>query len=506
MKRPAVTQTCILMVIALMVSAGAQAASVAFRVTLDAKRFSTPYTGRLYVVLAPDNGLEPRLNVGDWFNPPQIVAVDVENLAPGVSVVIDGAAISYPAEASEIAPGTYAIQAFGRLNPDTSDAGKGAGDPISAPATVTLADGEMPATLDLLLDRDVESEPFEETDRIKLFEMVSPSLSAFHGREVVMRAGVRLPRDWRDEPTASYPIVYWITGFGGDHTGIDGIDRMTSRIPGADDCLIVVPDASCRWGHSAFVDSATNGPRGSALVDELIPALEARFHGPRDAVKRAVGGGSSGGWASLWLQIAYPDTFGSCWSHCPDPVDFRDFQQIDLYRPGSNMYRDENGDPRPIARRGERVIMTYEEFVRMESAMGIGGQIGSFEATFSPRDPDGNPLRLFDRTTGVVDTAVARTWESFDICLRLKREWPTLGPKLAGKLHVYAGGLDTFYLEGAAKLLQETLTALGSDAEVLIVDGMPHSTYPAGIRKMFQSLTSEADVIDPAGAIPEQTQ
>lgn len=502
MKYGVVGVACASLALLIGVCADASGADVSFRVRIDPAVLGDAYTGRLYVVLAPENGLEPRLSIGDWFDPPQVLAVDVADLAPGETVTIDGSVISHPHGPDEIAPGTYSAQAFGRLNPDSPDPGRGAGDPISAPVTVEIseAEGSTAPTVELTIDRLVEAEPLEETDRIRLFEMVSPMLSADQGRRVVMRAGVRLPTGWRDEPGAAYPTVYWITGFGGDHTSIEGLDRMLSRVPGADRCIIVVPDASCYWGHTVFVDSATNGRRGTALVEELIPAIEAMFHGPLEASHRAVSGGSSGGWASLWLQVTYPDAFGSCWAHCPDPVDFRDFQRINLYEPGANMYTDADGKARPLARRGDRVLITYEEFVRMESVMGAGGQIGSFEATFSARGPDGEPVRLFDRETGAIDTEVARSWEPYDIRLVLERNWETLGPKLAGKVHVYAGSVDTFYLEGAAKLLDASLKALGSDAEIVIVEGMAHSTYPQGVRKMFQSLTSEADALEPTPA------
>jgi len=193
----------------------------------------------------------------------------------------------------------------------------------------------------------------------------------------------------------------------------------------------------------------------------------------------------------LWLQVTYPDAFGSCWAHCPDPVDFRDFQRINLYEPGANMYVDEQGKERPLARRGDQVLLTYREFVEMESVMGAGGQIASFEATFSERGEDGGPKRLFDRATGAVDTEVARSWEPFDIRLVMERNWEKLGPKVAGKIHVYAGGMDTYFLEGATKLLAESLKGLGSDVEVVIVKGMPHTIYPPGLVAMFAALAEE---------------
>ena len=108
--------------------------------------------------------------------------------------------------------------------------------------------------------------------------------------------------------------------------------------------------------------------------------------------------------------------------------------------------------------------------------MGPGGQLGSFEAVFSPLDQDGQPRKLWNRDTGAIDPEVARAWEAYDIRLILERNWPTLGPKLKGKLHVITGGMDTFYLEGAAKLLKESLAKLRSDAVVEIIPDRDHGT------------------------------
>src|SRR4029079_6500527 len=164
----------------------------------------------------------------------------------------------------------------------------------------------------------------------------------------------------------------------------------------------------------------------------------------------------------------YPDFFGGVWSTAPDPVDFRDFQQINLYAPGVNMFTDEEGLPRPLARNGQRPTGFYKPFSDMEVVMGHGGQLQSFEAVFGAKGEDGKPVQLWDRQTGKVNGDVAKSWEPYDIRLRLERHWKELGPKLAGKLHVYMGSEDTFYLEGATILLKESLAKLGSDAVVEI--------------------------------------
>jgi hypothetical protein len=110
----------------------------------------------------------------------------------------------------------------------------------------------------------------------------------------------------------------------------------------------------------------------------------------------------------------------------------------------------------------------------MEEVIGYGGQLHSFEAVFSPRGSDGRPVRVWDRKTGTIDTAAARAWEKYDLRRVLESRWSELGPKLAGKLHVFQGELDTFYLDGATRLLKESLAALQSDAVVEIVPGKTH--------------------------------
>src|SRR5207237_6367819 len=73
-----------------------------------------------------------------------------------------------------------------------------------------------------------------------------------------------------------------------------------------------------------------------------------------------------------------------------------------------------------------------------------------------------------------IDQAVAKAWQRYDIRLVLEQNWEALGPKLAGKLHVYMGGDDTFYLDGATRLLQESQKKLGSDAVIEIFPGRNH--------------------------------
>jgi S-formylglutathione hydrolase FrmB len=207
----------------------------------------------------------------------------------------------------------------------------------------------------------------------------------------------------------------------------------------------------------------------------MIPHLDAHYRTVAETHARFLTGHSSGGWSSLWLQVTYPDVFGGVWSSSPDPVDFRDFQQINIYTdPPQNVYRDAAGERRPIARRGETPALWFDSFTKMDDVIGRGGQLRSFEAVFSPLDSDGLPKRLWNRESGQIDPSVAKAWEAYDISLILKREWLRLKSQLTGKLHVTMGTLDTYYLDGATKLLAERVKELGSDAQVTFVEGADH--------------------------------
>jgi hypothetical protein len=308
-----------------------------------------------------------------------------------------------------------------------------------------------------------------------------------------MKAGVILPPSFTKEPERKYPVVYEIPGFGGDAS----FARMMAGsrpgvLAGGVEVVWVVLDANCRLGHHVFADSANNGPVGQALIEELIPYIEGKFRIVGEPSKRLVTGHSSGGWSSLWLQVTYPEVFGGCWSTSPDPVDFRDFQKVNIYDPGANLFTDTGGNPRPLSRPVGGKRLGFKSFSDMERVMGRGGQLGSFEAVFSPRGPDGKPRELWDRDTGAIDPKVAKAWQKYDIRLVLERNWKTLGPKLAGKLHVWMGEEDTFLLEGATKLLKKSLAGLGSDAQVELFPGKTHSLVDGRLRQRMKAEMANA--------------
>jgi S-formylglutathione hydrolase FrmB len=474
---------------------------LAFTVTFAASLRREPVTGRIYVLLAPsDSNEEPRLGP-DWFSPQPFFARNVENWRPGESLRIDSHADGFPTGLDELKPGRYKIQAVARLNPDTHRIGNGEGN-LYGPVVAAQLDPGKPALVALELDRALPPRVFRATNRIKLAELPSPMLSSFSHRPIKHRAAVILPEGLRaGENGRKLPALYIIPGFGGDHFLAPRI-AYDERTAFGKDLIRVVLDPDCGTGHHVFANSATNGPRGTALVDEFIPYLEREFPIIAEPRARFLTGHSSGGWSSLWLQVSFPDRFGGTWSTSPDPVDFRDFQRINIYAPGENMFRDRAGKRRPIARMGTIPVLYFDSFSRMDDVIGWGCQLGSFEAVFSPLDREGRPRRLWDRTTGAIDAEVARAWELYDIRLVLERNWARLGPQLEGKLHVIVGGLDTFYLEGAVKLLKESLARLGSDATVEIIPQRDHSNVfsPELARRLDREIRAACRGLRPAGA------
>ena len=451
----------------------AKVAPLQFVVTYD-ESITDTFTGRVYVMTSQGSRREPRYGPS-WMRPAPFFAVDVADWKPDDPLVVDGHALSFPGPLSELEAGSYAVQAVMRLNRDAPEIGA-AGNPYSANERFDL-DVSAGGSVGLHIDRVAAPRPFTETDRIKLVELRSKLLSDFHGRDMMMHAAVILPQGFDANTGRKYPALYWIGGFGSDHTGARWRQRLWDGTGHADRIVRVVLSASCYGGHHVFADSANNGPVGRALVEELIPHVEKEFPLVSAPTARFVAGHSSGGWASLWLQITYPEVFGGVWSLAPDPIDFSDFQRINLYEPGVNMYVDASGQRRPLARRGEQAMIWYERFGRMEAVLGDGGQLRSFDWVFSPRGADGLPRRLFDPKTGAVDPAIARAWRRYDIRLILENNWATLGAQLAGKLHIIAGEFDTFYLEGPVIALKAWLEEVGSDADVEIVAGADHGSF-----------------------------
>ena len=430
------------------------------------------FTGRVYLFFAKGNR-EPRLVATNWFNPQPFVSKDVSGWLGGTPLRLhlnEPGLHHFYGQHSDEPLSQMQVQAVIRFNALDPEVPTGIGNGYSLPVAVNTL-----GTTRLLVDRIVPEQPYRETQWGRLLSVPSPAMSKFHHRAVRLNATVVLPASYYAETVRRYPVLFEVPGFGGDHR-IDPVEAPVAEQNEAGvEFIRVLLDPKCPLGHHVFADSANNGPVGTAFVTEFLPALDAAFRTLPQPHARLLTGHSSGGWSSLWLQVTNPEVFGGVWSTAPDPVDFHDFQQIDLYAQNINMYVDTAGQPRPLARRNGQVIVRYRDFAEMEHVLGPGGQLGSFEAVFSPATAEGSPRALWNRQTGNVDSATAANWQNYDLRLLLSQN-PQLVTQLQGKIHIYMGADDTFYLEGAAVRLKQALAKMQSDAVVELFPGRDHFT------------------------------
>lgn len=449
-----------------------------------------PLSGRLLVLFSKRQ--RSPIKGPNWFDPEPMAAMDVKQWKPGQTLTFPADAQAYPKPLNQIEAGKYYVQAILRLNEDFAHYKNGPKNPYSVPEVVKIDSGK-PSLIELDLVLEIEPHPTNLPPTAKIVSRRSESLSKFHGRDVTDRALVLLPPDYEDFPEKKYPVYYEITGFG--PTIEDMLERHQSSAIAADGVsfIHVILTGQTQWGHHVYANSATNGPRGDALVKEMIPEIEQQFRAIAQPYARLLGGHSSGGWASLWLQTHYPKFFGGVWSTSPDPVDFRDWQGTNLYESNANIFTDASGDRRPLAVADGKPILWYNEFSKMDDVLERGGQLRSFEAVFSPRGDDGLPAQCWDRATGEIDPAIVEHWKKYDISDYLETHWAELKDDLSGKLHIFTGSEDTFLLTKAVGLLKQRLEALGSDAEVEIIDGRNHfNMFSSGLdERIYQTMAEK---------------
>lgn len=455
-----------------------------------------PYSGRIYIAMWQRPTGNPIDRVG-WYSLDPLFSTEVNDWKPGETLAFDfSKARAYPAPVSDLASGKYRVQAAVDFNGQASDVLRGEGNGFSKTVEYEYPPSD-PSPLKIKIDQTRSKWSPKGTDTQVYVTLKSHLLSEFHKRDVSARAVILLPNSYAEQTERRFPSVYVISGFGGTLLQAGPLLKwMQNTI--SDESFqpaFVFIDSDCANGHHAWANSDNNGPWGRVLTEELIPHLEKEYRLISDADARYITGVSSGGWASLWAQVVNPDFFGGVWACSPDPVDFSAFQSIDIYDPAQNFLTLADGSPRPLSRsqrEDKRDALFVGPFSQLEETLGRAGQLQSFDAVFGPRSADGRVVPLWDRTTGRIDTKVVEHWKKYDIRLKLENEWKTLGPKLAGKLHLYCGDKDTFLLDGAFTKLADTLKKLGSDAYVELMPGVAHTvtdaqmqTIAAQMRKQF---------------------
>lgn len=484
-----------------------------FKIGLSADAVKEAHDGRVILIITPDGATEPRFQVKQSYDAPQIFGVNVDGMAPGSSVEISTGTLGFPAmDMSELPAGDYYVQAvlhkydtFNLSNGKTVKlpAARGAGqnwrlepgNVISAPKKVSF-DPAGKAVIDVTLDSVLpEIEEPEDTKYIRHFKIRSEKLSEFWGTDVYLRGHVLVPEGFDENPDAKYPLAifhgHFPADFGGFRTtppdpdlecvyserfdepcynrieqqeAYDFYKKWTS-----DDfprMLIVEIDHSNPYYDDSYaVNSENLGPYGDAITYEFIPALEEQFRGIGEGWSRFVYGGSTGGWIALAVQVKYPDEFNGAFAACPDPIDFRQMMTTNIYEEENAYYY--KGPFTKVAKPGKRNYLGHVPYsVEMENRWELvlgdksrsGQQWDIWEAVYSPNGPDGYPKRIWDKETGEIDKEVAAYWrENYDLRYIMERDWKEIGPKLQGKIHLYTGDMDNFYLNNAVYLTEDFL-------------------------------------------------
>ena len=486
---------------------------VTFAVSFPAERSSTPLDGRLLLLLSTSGEAEPRFQISDGPATQLVFGLDVEGLAPGVPAVFDASALGYPLRSlAEVPAGEYHVQALlhryetfhradGHVVKLPMDRGEGQrwntapGNLISAPRKISF-DPRSAVPVTITLDREIPPIPApRDTKSIRHVKIRSELLSEFWGRPMELGACLLLPEGFDEHPEARYPLVINHGHFPATFEGF----RETPPDPGLEPdyserfrlagynriqqeyahafykewtgrdfprvILMEIQHANPYYDDSYAVNSANLGPYGDAIVRELIPYVERAFRGLGQGWARFLYGGSTGGWEALAAQIFYPDEFNGCYAACPDPIDFRAYTIVNIYEHRNAYFVDSpwKRTPRPGLRNwlGE-VSATLEEVNLREAVLGTHGRSGDqwdiWQAVFGPVGADGYPKPIWDKLTGEIDRDVAAYWkENYDLRAILERDWKTLGPKLRGKIHIYVGDMDNYYLNNAVYLMETFL-------------------------------------------------
>lgn len=505
---------------------------VVFSVTWDESLTEEAQDGRLLIMLSKNDQAEPRFQINDGHNTQLVFGLDVKGWEAGESIMVGDSAFGYPIERlSEVPEGTYYVQAL--LN-RYKDFNLSTGHTVSLPPE--MGEGQQwnrkpgnfysqPVKIEMVKDGSKISlhmsekidpiTPPQDTKYIKHIKMKSVLLSDFWGEPVELGAHVLLPEGFEEHPEARYPIIIFHghhpADFGGFRTtppdpdmkpesnerfGIDGYNITVQQEAYdfyqqwiSDDfprvIIVEIQHANPYYDDSYAVNSANIGPYGDAITYELIPFIEQEFRGIGEGWARFLYGGSTGGWEALAAQIFYPEEYNGCFAACPDPIDFRAYCLVNIYE-DANVYYYESDFKKPL-RPGHRdylgnVSASIRDMNHRELALGTlsrsGQQWDIWEAVYSPQGPNGYPQRLWDKYTGDINPEIAAYWkENYDLRYILERDWAELGPKLQGKINIYCGDMDNYYLNNAVYLMEDFLESTRDPAyggEVDYGDGAEH--------------------------------
>lgn len=362
-----------------------------------------PLDGRILLLISKDFRNEPRFTTVNWRSPQPFFGVDVEGLGPGQPAVIDGPTLGFPLESiNQIPAGEYNVQAV-----------------FNVYTTFHRSDGHI----------------------------VKMPMDQWEGQQWNLSPGNlhSLPVKMRIDPAAGETIRL----------------ALTERIP-----PITPPEDTRYIKHVKIRSESVSRFWGTDMHIGAVVVLPEGFDSHPDA-RYPVAYLQSHFTPTIRGFVEKPEnSFFKEWtsSHFPrflfvipqDPNPFYD----DSYAVNSAWKKEPS---RPWMRNvDDQVLATQEQAGIFELVLGTKGRSGQqldiFQAVFGPVGNDGYPRLLYDKQTGIIDKDVAAYWrENYDLSHIIERDWEALGPKLNGKLHVYMGDTDTFYLEEATMLLEKFL-------------------------------------------------
>ncbi len=457
-----------------------------FRISYTPGAFNGPFTGKVYLYLSKDNKHPKDAFVGLEAFP--CLSVRVENIKPGGFIMINDKATAFPVPLSDMERGEYYVQAVWDRDLGGRAIAASPGNLFNNSQKVIFTK-DFTKTFTITCDKVVPVPTFIETRFVKELKVPSALLSSFHHKPMTVNGAVILPKEYYDQPSKKFPVLFIVSGYGGDYHYFSG-DTSSHKGNGIDTIpwIGIFLDGNCSLGHSVYANSDNNGPWGDALTKEFIPTLENKY---RCNGARYLRGHSSGGWTVLWLQTHYPTVFDGCWSSSPDPVDFRDFQKINLYEDASMFYGKDSALRSVATVAGFFQWVSMKTIYRMEKVIDRGEQMHSFDAVFSAKDANGNPERICNNTTGEINKKVVEHWKNYDISLYLRTNWASLKDDLSGKIRVSVGEQDNFLLNGAVHMLDKEMKTLGADMQFEYFPG-DHFTVssPDYISKGFHFLAN----------------
>lgn len=507
--------------------------NISIEVSFSAQASTENLDGRLLLMLSNNDGTEPRFQINDGLKTQLVYGINVDGMAPDQSIAFDETVFGYPIPSlANVAPGEYNVQALLHVyetfdlstghtvklpmdNGEGQQWNKSPGNLYSKPFKVTVTE-EGIQNVHVVMDQVIPPiEEAKDTEWIKHIKIKSEKLSEFWGRDIYLGAHVLLPKGFTEHPEAKYPLMIFHGHFPSDFGGFRTTPPDPDLEPEYSDRFKVegyniiqqqeAYDFYKRWNEPDFprfliieiqhptpyyddsyaVNSASQGPYGDAITYELIPHIEKEFRGMGEGWSRFLYGGSTGGWEALAVQVKYPEEYNGCFAACPDPIDFRAYCLTNIYEDKNAYYYESDHKKLEVPSHRDylgQIQATLREGNHRELVLGdksrSGQQWDIWEATYSPQGEDGYPVRLWDKMTGDIDHKVAEYWkDNYDLRHILERDWDKLGKKLQGKIHIYCGDMDNYYLNNAVYLMEDFLESTTDpyyDGEVTYGDRAEH--------------------------------